>query len=67
MDRDVDGQKVDAEYIVLLAMANEIIRMTRNPGRNDECPCGSGLKYKKCHMAKDEAGEPGDELKSEEE
>jgi uncharacterized protein len=20
-----------------------------NPGRNDSCPCGSGLKYKKCH------------------
>jgi uncharacterized protein len=20
-----------------------------NPGRNDPCPCGSGLKYKKCH------------------
>ncbi|MBZ0253234.1 MAG: SEC-C domain-containing protein [Candidatus Methylomirabilis sp.] len=18
-------------------------------GRNDPCPCGSGLKYKKCH------------------
>lgn len=21
----------------------------RKPGRNDPCPCGSGLKYKKCH------------------
>lgn len=21
----------------------------RNVGRNDNCPCGSGLKYKKCH------------------
>ncbi|HRK17780.1 MAG TPA: SEC-C metal-binding domain-containing protein [Hyphomicrobiaceae bacterium] len=20
-------------------------------GRNDPCPCGSGKKYKKCHMA----------------
>ncbi len=20
-----------------------------NPGRNDPCPCGSGVKYKKCH------------------
>jgi preprotein translocase subunit SecA len=20
-----------------------------NPGRNDPCPCGSGLKFKKCH------------------
>ena len=24
-------------------------------GRNDLCWCGSGKKYKKCHLAKDEA------------
>ena len=24
------------------------------PGRNDPCPCGSGNKYKKCCLAKDE-------------
>jgi len=24
---------------------------TAKPGRNDPCPCGSGLKYKKCHGA----------------
>jgi len=23
-------------------------------GRNDRCPCGSGKKYKKCHLAEDE-------------
>jgi preprotein translocase subunit SecA len=23
-------------------------------GRNDTCPCGSGKKYKKCHLLKDE-------------
>jgi len=23
--------------------------MVFKPGRNDPCPCGSGLKYKKCH------------------
>ena len=23
-------------------------------GRNDTCPCGSGKKYKKCHLAEDE-------------
>ncbi|HSY40669.1 MAG TPA: SEC-C metal-binding domain-containing protein, partial [Polyangia bacterium] len=23
-------------------------------GRNDVCPCGSGKKYKKCHLAADE-------------
>ncbi len=25
-----------------------------NVGRNDPCPCGSGKKYKKCCLAKDE-------------
>ena len=25
------------------------------PGRNDPCHCGSGEKYKKCHLAKDDA------------
>ena len=29
----------------------------RPPGRNDPCPCGSGNKYKKCCLAKDEAAE----------
>ena len=24
-------------------------------GRNDPCPCGSGRKYKKCHLAEDQA------------
>ena len=26
------------------------------PGRNEDCWCGSGKKYKKCHMAQDETG-----------
>ncbi len=28
-------------------------------GRNDPCPCGSGKKYKKCHMPQDEGVESG--------
>ena len=28
------------------------VRTSRNPGRNAPCPCGSGLKYKKCCMDK---------------
>ena len=28
------------------------------PGRNDPCPCGSGKKYKKCCLARDEAQAP---------
>lgn len=26
----------------------------KNTGRNDTCPCGSGKKYKKCHLLADE-------------
>ena len=29
--------------------------MSAQPGRNDLCPCGSGAKYKKCCLEKDEA------------
>ena len=27
--------------------------MTKKTGRNDLCPCGSGVKYKKCCYEKD--------------
>jgi hypothetical protein len=26
----------------------------KTTGRNDDCPCGSGKKYKKCHLREDE-------------
>ena len=29
----------------------ETVRKTAEPGRNDPCWCGSGVKYKKCHGA----------------
>ena len=28
------------------------VRTVREPGRNDPCPCGSGLKYKRCCLRK---------------
>ena len=28
----------------------QVIRDGEKVGRNDPCPCGSGKKYKKCHM-----------------
>ncbi|MCB0012987.1 MAG: SEC-C domain-containing protein, partial [Anaerolineales bacterium] len=31
--------------------------MDEKVGRNDPCYCGSGLKYKKCHMAEDKEKE----------
>ena len=29
----------------------------KDVGRNDPCHCGSGKKYKQCHLEKDEAAE----------
>ncbi len=28
--------------------------LPKDLGRNDDCWCGSGRKYKKCHLAEDE-------------
>ena len=33
-------------------------RSTKSPGRNDPCWCGSGKKYKACHMRADQGREP---------
>ena len=35
----------------------EPVRRKFTPGRNDPCWCGSGKKYKKCHLDADEASE----------
>jgi hypothetical protein len=36
-------------------MADEEYRLRlKSAGRNDTCPCGSGKKYKKCHLQADE-------------
>ena len=32
--------------------------MTTEPGRNDPCPCGSGKKYKKSCMLKEQPAKP---------
>lgn len=34
---------------------NEPARRAERPGRNDPCWCGSGNKYKKCHLGADNA------------
>ena len=38
-----DGQETFAELVAPMAM-----RSAPRVGRNDSCPCGSGLKYKRC-------------------
>ena len=37
-----------------MAEATGIERL-KTTGRNDPCPCGSGKKYKKCHLSEDQA------------
>ena len=37
----------------------EVRREAPKVGRNDPCPCGSGKKYKHCHMKQDEANRRG--------
>jgi hypothetical protein len=32
----------------------EALERLKKTGRNDDCPCGSGKKYKKCHLREDE-------------
>ncbi len=45
--RRVDGRW----YYVDGTMISEPARRAATPGRNDPCPCGSGMKYKRCHGA----------------
>lgn len=40
-----------------IAGIREAVRERGKVGRNDPCPCGSGRKYKHCHMEKVERGE----------
>lgn len=37
----------------------EPVRVQKTPGRNDPCHCGSGKKYKQCHMKSDMFGGGG--------
>ena len=29
--------------------SNTLLKRSKKVGRNEKCPCGSGLKYKFCH------------------
>jgi uncharacterized protein YecA (UPF0149 family) len=44
-DDDEEDDGIDWET-PLVPIQNE----TRKIGRNEPCPCGSGKKYKKCHI-----------------
>jgi hypothetical protein len=42
------------ETIGALFGGNEMTGPTEKPERNDPCWCGSGKKYKKCHLPEDD-------------
>jgi len=37
---------------------NKLVPSARKSGRNDPCWCGSGKKYKNCHISSDRSGSP---------
>lgn len=49
--------ELDAAFEELLfdGYEPEAVKPARPMGRNDPCPCGSGKKYKKCHLDADQA------------
>jgi hypothetical protein len=38
----------------------DYLQRLKTLGRNDACGCGSGKKYKKCHLEADEKAQSGD-------
>ncbi len=42
------------EWSARLLKGNEEEPVRDKPGRNDPCWCGSGKKYKKCHLPQDD-------------
>ncbi len=47
---DLIRQSRPAEEVMSI-LAEQAKNLNAKPGRNDPCPCGSGLKFKKCHGA----------------
>ena len=40
--------------IMTMFSSKDVQGEVRNIGRNELCWCGSGMKYKKCHLTEDE-------------
>ena len=45
-------QKMDARLNELTAKGHTLVRRVPKIGRNEKCPCGSGIKFKKCCIDK---------------
>lgn len=50
---------VSSDYMLMDGHARQRVEEPHVPaeaGRNDPCPCGSGKKYKKCHVGRKISG-----------
>ena len=45
-------KKMDARLNELEAKGHTLVRRVPKIGRNEKCPCGSGIKFKKCCLNK---------------
>jgi hypothetical protein len=56
LSKNRSGGKMGLFERILGAFKNtDIAAPPLKPGRNEDCWCGSGRKYKKCHMPEDES------------
>ena len=53
-----DDEEEEEEEEEDFALPPEPVQRRHTPGRNDPCWCGSGKKYKKCHLDSDETPGP---------
>ncbi len=51
--KSADEFEARISHSQLHSTVRRIIMPTKRPGRNDPCPCGSGLKFKRCHGGRD--------------
>ena len=56
-EEDARALSVADQHDSLFDFPEPYVREQPKPGRNDPCPCGSGMKYKKCCLPADEARE----------
>ncbi|HYG66018.1 MAG TPA: SEC-C metal-binding domain-containing protein [Anaeromyxobacteraceae bacterium] len=52
---ELEPQMKEISRLLGIDLESLIAPRTIRLGRNDPCHCGSGLKYKKCHLGEDEA------------
>jgi hypothetical protein len=53
--REMEKARSTLDSITPMRPVEPIRKTAPRPGRNDPCWCGSGKKYKKCHMSEDQA------------